>query len=199
MRRFTALMMIHLVLTSPVVGQSELTITLKHNSQTEQQTRTQLERLLKTYDHSRWIFTTSIEIDDTQLPHSHPVLTLSTRHIKDDELLAATFAHEQFHWWTEGNAEATRQAIAELHVMFPKVPAGTPEGAADENSTYLHLVVCSLEYSALKDLYGDFKARQVMEFWANDHYKWIYRTVLERQAEIRALLFKHKVLPVGTL
>jgi hypothetical protein len=199
MRRFTALMLIYLILHSPARGQSAFTITLKHNSQTEQQTKAQLERLLKTYDHSRWIFTSSIEIDDTQRPHSHPVLTLSTRHLKDDELLNATFAHEQFHWWAERKAEATRQVLAELRIMFPKVPAGAPEGADDENSTCLHLIVCSLEYSALKDLYGDLKARQVMEFWANDHYKWIYRTVLERQPEIRSLLFKHGVLPIGKI
>jgi hypothetical protein len=34
----------------------------------------------------------------------------------------------------------TRAAIGDLRKIFPKVPAGAPEGAIDENSTYLHLI-----------------------------------------------------------
>src|SRR5262249_30147279 len=148
MRRFTALVLTWLSLAVPAYSQSALTIELKQNSQTEQQTKDQLERLLRTYDIKQWIFTKSILIDDNAIPHSHPVLTLSTRHIKDDELLLSTFVHEQFHWWASGNNEATQKSIAELRGMFPKVPVGAPEGAVDENSTYLHLVVCYLEYRA---------------------------------------------------
>jgi hypothetical protein len=196
MRRFTALAVTWLLLGMPTYSQSGFTIELKQKSRPEQQTKDQLERLLGTYDIQQWIFTKSILIDDTAIPHSHPVLTLSTRHIKDDELLLSTFIHEQFHWWASGNNDGTQKSIAELRGMFPKVPVGAPEGAVDENSTYLHLVVCYLEYRAMRELLGEFKSRQIMDFWATDHYTWIYRTVLEKPREISTVLFKYKLLPI---
>jgi hypothetical protein len=196
MRRFTVLSLVWMLLAVPTYSQSGFTIELKQKSRTEQQTKDQLERLLRTYDIQQWIFTKSILIDDTAIPHSHPVLSLSTRHIKDDELLLSTFIHEQFHWWASANNDATQKSIAELRAMFPKVPVGAPEGAVDENSTYLHLVVCYLEYRAMRELLGEFKSRQIMDFWATDHYTWIYRTVLEKPREISTVLFKYKLLPV---
>jgi hypothetical protein len=33
-----------------------------------------------------------------------------------------------------------------------------------------------------------------MEFWATDHYTWVYRTVLERPRDIAAVMAKHKLL-----
>jgi hypothetical protein len=196
MRRLVALTLTCLLLAVPTYSQSGFTFELKQNSRTERQTRDQMQRLLRTYDINQWIFTRSILIDDTAIPHSHPVLTLHARHLKDDELLLATFIHEQFHWWAERNSEATRLSIAELREMFPKVPVAAPEGAANEDSTYLHLVVCYLEYRALRELLGELKSRQIMEFWTTDHYTWIYRTVLERPREISTVLFKHKLLPI---
>ena len=82
------------------------------------------------------------------------------------------------------------------HREMAEVPVGAPEGAVDENSTYLHLVVCYLEYQAMRELLGEFKSRQIMEFWATDHYTWIYRTVLEKPREISTVLFKYKLLPI---
>jgi hypothetical protein len=199
MRQLTAVLLIslmHLTALPQTPARIPLEIALKQNSATERQTRDQLQRLLRTYDINQWIFTRSILIDDTQIPHSHPVLTLSTRHIRDDELLLSTFIHEQFHWWTSNHNEATQEAIKELRGMFPKVPVAAPEGAIDENSTYLHIVVCYLEYRAIRELLGELKSRQIMEFWATDHYTWIYKTVLERPREISSILFKYKLLPI---
>jgi len=34
-----------------------------------------------------------------------------------------------------------------------------------------------------------------MEFWATDHYTWIYKTILERQRDIAAVVSKHKLNP----
>jgi hypothetical protein len=56
--------------------------------------------------------------------------------------------------------------------------------------------VCYLEYQAIKELLGELKARQVMDFWATDHYTWIYKTVLEREREIGSLMRKHTLMPV---
>src|SRR5580765_554879 len=80
-------------------AQPEIKIALKAGTKAEQDTKAQLERLLKKYDLSKWIFTKSILIDAKEIPHSHPILTLSTRHLLDDDLLLATFVHEQLHWF----------------------------------------------------------------------------------------------------
>jgi hypothetical protein len=173
-------------------------ITLKHNDQREQQTKQQLQRLLSAHDVSDWVFTRKITIESgfNVIPHSHPILTLSTRHLKDDELLLSTFVHEQLHWFLGEKPKETEEAYRELKSMFPKVPVGFPEGGNNEESTYKHILVCYLEYQAIKVLLGELKARQVMDFWAADHYTWIYKTVLEREREIGSLMRKHKLVPV---
>jgi hypothetical protein len=176
-------------------GQVGVDIALKTGSSAEAQTREQLQRLLRTYDLSQWTFTKSIVIDERAIPHSHPVLTLSTRHLRDDELLLSTVVHEQLHWFLVQRQKDTDAAIKELRTMFPTVPARPPEGAQDDQSTYLHLLVCYLEYRADQRLLGELKTRQVMEFWATDHYTWVYRTVLERTRDIAAILTKDKLIP----
>lgn len=197
MRKILLCTMISLLLPAALLAQSkqqaELKITLKNNAPDEAQTRSQLQRLLGQYDLSRYIFTREIVIDRRAIPHSHPVLTLSTRHVKDDELLLSTFVHEQFHWFLSQREEETEKAKQELRAIFPNAPAGGPEGARDENSTYLHLLVNVLEYAAVRELLGELRARQVMEFWATDHYRWIYRQVLAEGRKIREVLVKHKL------
>jgi hypothetical protein len=174
----------------------QLDITLKNNDQKEPQTKQQLQRLLSAYDVSYWVFTRKILIESGVIPHSHPTLTLSTRHLKDDELLLSTFVHEQLHWYLTEKPKETEAAYNELKTMFAKVPVGFPEGDNDEESTYKHILVCYMEYQAIRELLGELKARQVMEFWATDHYTWIYKTVLERGQEIGSLLRKHKLVPI---
>jgi hypothetical protein len=194
MRRCLSAALLASCLTTPVAGQPTLEIALKQGSSRETQTKAQLERLLKTYDVSRWIFTKSIVVDERAIPHSHPVLTLHARHLQDDALLLSTFVHEQFHWFLEQDQKAKGDAIRELREAFPTVPARPPEGAQDESSTYLHLLDCYLEFRAIQRLLGELKARQVMEFWATDHYTWIYRTVLDRPGDIAAVMSRHKLL-----
>ena len=176
-------------------AQEKIDISLARGSKAEAQTKAQLQRLLAAYDLSGWIFTRSVVIDERAIPHSHPKLTLSARHLKDDELLLSTFVHEQLHWFLDQREKETDAAIEELRVMFPKVPVGHPEGARSERSSYLHLLVIYLEYRADRELMGELKARQVMEFWSKDHYTWIYKTVLERPRDIGNVALKHKLIP----
>ena len=184
-----------LLLSLTASAQTDLKISLANSTAAEQQTKAQLERLLKTYDVSKWIMTRSIVIDEKATPHSHPVLTLSARHVKDDELLLATFVHEQMHWFVIQDGRDINAAIAEFKKMFPNAPVAPPEGASDERSTYLHIAVCYLEYRAARELLGELKAKQVMQFWTTDHYNWIYRTVLERPRDIGQVMFKSKLIP----
>lgn len=197
MRCLSVVMLLALGSGAPAHAQAGLEITLKQGSAREAQTRDQLQRLLKTYDVSKWTFTKVISIDETAIPHSHPLLTLSTRHLQDDDLLVSTFVHEQLHWFlvAQERAHETQQAVKELQAIFPAAPTRPPEGSDGEFSTYQHILVCYLEYRADQELLGELKARQVMEFWATDHYTWIYKTVLEHPREIRDVIFKYKLSP----
>src|SRR4030095_4386811 len=185
---------IFLLLSITAFAQDKIEIALKSGTPREVQTKEQLQRLLKTYDLSKWIFTRSILIDEKAIPHSHPVLTLHTRHLKDDDLLLSTFVHEQLPWFLVQNDQETKDARKDLRTTCPKVPVGFPDGAENEESTYLHLLVNYLEYRADRELLGELRARQVFEFWASDHYRWVYKTVLERTRDIGDIAFRHKII-----
>lgn len=174
-----------------------VTITLKHGDEPERQTQARLERLLRAYDVRPWIFTDRIVIEKDVIPHSHPVLTLSTQKEENDDLLLSTFVHEQLHWFLEGRPEDVEKAIADLRKLFPEVPVGYPNGARNEYSSYLHLLVCTLEDDANRRLLGESRARQALELLAASHYRWIYRQVQERGGELRGILAKHRLDPLS--
>ena len=136
--RFASAVLLTLGVGPAAYGQDSVEITLKQGSTREAQTKEQLERLLKSYDVSRWIIQKSISIDEKAIPHSHPTLTLHTRHLHDDELLLSTFVHEQLHWFliAQQRVSDTQQAIKELQGIFPAAPTKPPEGSDGEYSTY---------------------------------------------------------------
>lgn len=158
-----------LLLSNTCYAQAKIDIALKNGSPAEVQARDQLQRLLTKSDLSKWIFTRSILIDEKAIPHSHPILTLHTRHLKDDDLLLSTFVHEQLHWFLIQKDKETDEAIKDLRALFPKVPVAFPEGAGNEESTYLHLLVNYLEYRADREILGELRTKQVMGFWSGDH------------------------------
>jgi len=80
-------------------------------------------------------------------------------------------------------------------VQFPGLPVGYPDGASDHDSSYEHLCVNAFEYEALRRLVGELTARQVVEFWATDHYRVIYRTVLDHRRDILAVMKQHGLEP----
>jgi hypothetical protein len=176
-------------------GREAVEIAVKHaDDKNESLTRDQLRRLLGQHDLSKWIFTKKVLIDrDAGIPHSHPILTLDNDYLKDDELLLSTFVHEQLHWFFAERRAQMEKAVAELKDIFPGAPAGPPDGARDQESTYLHLLVCHLEYQADRELLGQLRGRQVIEFWATHHYRWVYRQVLDEGRKIGAVLRKHKL------
>src|SRR5215467_7145447 len=161
MKQTTLLFLFLLALSRVASGQPSLDIMLKHGTPGEARTREQLQRLLATYNVSPWIYTKTIVIDEQAIPFSHPVLTIHTRHLRDDDLLLSTFVHEELHWFLAARPEATELAIADLKKLFPSVPAGGTAGARDEHSTYLHLLDCYLEQQADFELLGELKTKQV--------------------------------------
>src|SRR5690348_10802294 len=103
---------------------TSISIELKHGSDAERQTKEQLERLLSTYDLQKYTFTRSVVIDERSIPHSHPVLTLHTRHLHSDDQLLSTYVHEQLHWYLENHQQQTDAAENDLRKIYPKVPVG---------------------------------------------------------------------------
>lgn len=169
-----------LLLPGPVraQGEGDIRIRLEHGSDPERLMARELRALLDTYDLAPWILTREILIDERAIPHSHPVLTIHTRHIGDEPMLLSTFLHEQLHWLEAGERmEAWRAAMRDLREIFPVVPGSEEGGARDEESTYRHLLVCDLEYQALASLLGPEEARETLA--RITHYEWIYERVLE--------------------
>ncbi len=175
--------------------ESTLNIRLAKGTEREAATKSELEAIVAKYDLGHWIFTRDIVIDAESIPHSHPVLTLHTRHLGDEPALLATFLHEQFHWLAEERPTAREAAVAEFRTRFPAVPFGRPNGGRDAYSTYLHLIVCDLEYAAVSELLGQAAARATLA--ASTHYIWIYRQVLENPA-IRETNARHD-LDLGSI
>ncbi len=166
-----------------------LTITLANDLPAEAKTREQLRGVLARHDLRRWQFTDDVRIEEGVIPHSHPVLTLSTRE-PSDELLLATYIHEQIHWFTliEANREAGRCADREWRRMYPDVPVELPEGCGSESSNYLHFTVYFFEYAGLIELLGEESARGGMEYRAAQFYRHVYRMVLRDFPEMQAVM-----------
>lgn len=173
-------------------------IELKQDDAASRATRDQMLRLLERYDLSRWRFTGKVIVDSDPkiIPHSHPVLTLDTGNLRDDELLVSTYIHEQLHWFMNTVPGKEKAAIADLREIYPDVPAGRSGGGArDEHSTYLHLIVCYLEIEGVREVLGELRAWWVLNFWAQHHYTWIYRTIGEDRSRIGAIIRKHGLEP----
>ena len=94
----------------------------------EQKTLVLLKALRASHDLEKWEFTDKVHIDKTAIPHSHPILTLHTRHGHKSQkyMLLSTYIHEQIHWFADENIENTHAAIAMLKQAFPKAPVGYP-------------------------------------------------------------------------
>ena len=172
-----------------------IAIALAHGTPAERQLEQRLRALLAANDLSRWTFTRRVVIDETEIPHSHPVLTLHARHRHDDELLLSTYVHEQMHWFLATRQKQAEAAEAELRLRYPKIPVGFPEGSADDDGNYEHLLVIWLEYRADQALLGELKTREVMQFWAGDHYTWLYAKVLSEPRAIGEVIHKYHLEP----
>lgn len=167
------------VVTAAACGQAsaQLDVRLAHDSEAESRTRSALLALVEEYDVSPWLYTRAVLIDETAIPHSHPVLTLHTRHLGEDDMLLSTFLHEEFHWLEDGETlDAFRAAMSDFQAIFPDVPDRQNGGASDPESTWRHFVVCDLEFQVMTRLIGEDRARALMADIT--HYEWIYERVL---------------------
>lgn len=175
-------------------------IRLKRGTSREVQTREQLLRLLTTHDVSRWLHTREVLVEEGAIPHSHPTLTLNTRHLEQDDVLLATFIHEQLHWHLSNLPHAplrqpkpVASAMDELRAAYPGLPITAPLGAGNERSTYLHLIVNYLECAAMREVLEEWRFEALTSFWLGDHYTALYRAVLEQPDVIAAIIDRHEL------
>jgi len=174
---------------TPMSVDAQLQVDLANGTEAEERTRAQLLRLVEEHDVSEWIYTRHVVIDETQIPHSHPVLTIHTRHLGDDDHLLSTFLHEQFHWLEGGETlDRFRAAMRDFEKLYPEVPSTENGGARDDESTYRHLLVCDLELQAMTRLIGETSARELLV--GITHYEWIYQHVLE-DPRVREIAQRH--------
>jgi hypothetical protein len=159
--------------------------------------RERLYRLRGRFDLTPFEYTRRVRIAPTEIPHSHPVLTLGTGPRSDDALLC-TYLHEQMHWYLWCLGSPTFDPIGpfydELKRRYPTPPTGLPEAAKDEYSTYLHLVVNWLEVEAASALLG--RERAVGAALATPVYGWIYRQVVADWERLGALYREHGLVPM---
>ena len=149
----------------------------------------ELRALMRKYDVEPWILTRTVLIDKNQIPHSHPILTIHTRHVGEELNLLSTFVHEQLHWLEEKPWLADfAAAMKDFEALFPDVPSAAEGGARDDQSTYRHLLVCDLEYQAMISLVGEARARKTLG--AIGHYEWIYDKVLN-DPRVREVSLRH--------
>ena len=167
----------------------DISVTISSHNKTEAELsiKKRLEALLAKYDLEKYLYTKEIKIQSGTIPHSHPILTLNTRFANDTYLLS-TFLHEQMHWYTLSKEYDNKKLGEAIFKMYPEVPSKLPEGGGDERSTYLHILVCYLEYHTLSQVIGEEKAKAHMEFMTNQHYTWIYKTVLKDHKKLSALI-----------
>lgn len=158
-------------------GPDVIWIGLENGTDRESRMEAELRGLLRKYDLEPWILTRMVLIDQDQIPHSHPVLTIHTRWLGDKHGLLSMFVHEQLHWLEdEPWLNDFHVAMEAYERLFPEVPSSGKGGASSERSTYRHLLVCDMEYQVMTTLVGESAARE--ELGNATHYEWIYDRVL---------------------
>lgn len=185
------------ILLLPALVQAQtpkLNISLQHGSQSEQQRKEQIERLAAQYNLRKYTITRDIRIDQQAVNHSAPVLTQNLRFLNNDDRALSAYVHEQAHWvlMTRHKGEV-REMLQELRRMFPGLPTAVPQGDGNEGTSYVHLVVIMLEWQALEELIGAERAKAVLQFKREDHYKALYAAVMEHRREIEGFLKRHQV------
>ena len=170
-----------------------ITITLRDGNAREVMGRKKLIQTLPQYALRPWVYTRKVQISSEGLPHSHPVLTLTTEseYFEDNLRQLSTFIHEQMHWFEEepDREAAVDRAIEDLEAMYPDAPG---ESGRERYGVYNHLIVCWLTLDAMAELVGEEEARRIQR--TQDHYFWIYERVLSDTNSIGRVLTEHDLL-----
>lgn len=86
-------------------------------------------------------------------------------------------------------------AIKDMRLLFPELPqAGV---AKDEHSTYLHLIICFLEYDSLIFYLKKKEANKILKdlTYQDKIYPWIYKQVYMKYNDIESIVLKYHLRP----
>ena len=170
-------------------------IGLAHDSPREAATRDLLLDVMATYDLSRWRYTDRLRISESEIPHSHPVLTLSAHHDPANPLrLVSSYIHEQLHWFwlLEAHAGKLSRVREAFEQAYPDLPVGPPLGCRSTFSNYLHIAINYWELDGLADLIGVDEARAFIA--RKPFYTAIYGLVLDETERIGDILAAHDLV-----
>ncbi|MEJ0076961.1 MAG: hypothetical protein WDO17_16255 [Alphaproteobacteria bacterium] len=164
--------------------------------QAAEHVRDMLLGLRRRHDLARFEYTKEVRIAPTEIPHSHPKLTLNTW-VGDDLSLLSTYLHEQMHWYltwySHARAEQWQELFRLLRERYPEVPDSAEGGAQDEFSTYLHLIVNWLEIESASQFAE--RERVVALAAGRPFYRWPYRTVIADWEPLGALYAAQGLVP----
>ena len=114
--------------------------------------------------------------------------------------MVADYLHEQLHWYASAHRVAAWRANRRWRSLLGPVPRTSGGGSRTRHSTRLHLIVNWLEYEALAATIGRERATTTITAKADGPvYPWVYRQVLDRGADIRAVLDRARILDGITL
>ncbi|MEF2278924.1 hypothetical protein V3W47_11500 [Deinococcus sp. YIM 134068] len=186
---------------------SEVNISTVNGTPDEERVRSALLDLMRQHDLSRWTWATDVRID-RDLPAlgqcsredgRHVVRLRSAKQPANVEGsapprinwhgLLTVYVHEQLHAYLDLKDDQVQQAVEELRHLYPSVPGGGEEGARSEFSTYLHLILCTLELEGVSSLIGEATYREIKA--EPRFYRFIYRTVLRDTDALRDLIRRH--------
>jgi hypothetical protein len=159
--------------------------------------RKMLVDLRQRFDLSPFEYSKQVRIAPTEIPYSHPRITLSTW-VHDDLGLLSMYLHEQMHWYVTWYSHVCspqwRQLFEQLRERYPDVPTDAAGGANDAFSTYLHLLVNRLEVEAVSQFVD--RDKVVQHVRALPFYRWIYQTVTDDWEKLGALYRSQGLLPI---
>lgn len=182
-----------IIAASTVVAETpKLNIQTKNHLPAEEHRKEQMLRLAHEYDLSKYTITRDIVIERGAINHSSPVLTLNLRFLDNDDLALSAYVHEQGHWLVMGRPGNLR-LFEDLERSFPNLEYRQPDGDGQLKSSYFHIAVCMLEWQAMEELVGPERARKVIEWKQQDHYKGIYALLLSRRDQVQAVLNRNAV------
>jgi hypothetical protein len=170
----------------PGLPATGMDIRLAHGTDGEAAGAAVLRDVLAKHDLRRWMFTDLVTIDaDIRGGHSHPLTISPPMLIGSPDRALAVFLHEQLHWIDD---PGVYDAMAEARNRWPDPPP-PPAGCHDAESSWVHLIVCALEYLSLSDLIGPPAAAVVLAQFK--HYSWVYDQILGDPAWFSGLLARH--------
>jgi hypothetical protein len=182
--------------TVPQPDNLEITLDFDAVQRGAERVRDMLLDARRRFDLSRFEYSTRVRIAPTEIPHSHPRITLNTW-VRDDLGLLSMYLHEQMHWYvtwySHARAPQWRQLFSQLRERYPAAPVGGTDGANDAFSTYLHLLVNWLEVEAVSQFIN--RDRVVQHVRLMPFYRWIYQTVIDDWQLLEALYRDQGLLP----